>query len=69
MAYLAVDKDGTETIYFRKPFRGKKYHDGIWLPSVYERDEQTYINLPPGSIAKLIGRELTWSDDPVELKD
>ena len=69
MAYLACDKDGTETIYFRKPFRGgKKYHDEIWLPSVYERDEQTYINLPHGSIAKLIGRELTWSDEPFELK-
>ena len=70
MAFVAVDKDGTETIYFRKPFRGgKKYHDGLWLPSKEERDEQTYINLPPGSIAKLIGRELTWADDPVELKD
>ncbi len=24
---------------------------------------------PSGSIAKLIGRELTWADEPVELKD
>ncbi|MDE7350085.1 MAG: fructan hydrolase [Muribaculaceae bacterium] len=69
MAYLACDKDGTETIYFRKPFRGgEKYHNGLWLPSKEERDEQTYINLPHGSIAKLIGRELTWSDEPVKYE-
>lgn len=26
------------------------------------------IELPKGNIKKLIGRELTWDDDPVELK-
>jgi hypothetical protein len=26
------------------------------------------IELPKGSIKKLIGRELTWSDNTVELK-
>lgn len=26
------------------------------------------IGLPKGSIKKLIGRELTWEDEPVELK-
>lgn len=26
------------------------------------------IELPKGSIKKLIGRELTWDDEPVELK-
>ena len=26
------------------------------------------IVLPKGSIKKLIGRELTWEDEPVELK-
>lgn len=27
-----------------------------------------YINLPKGTIKKLIGRKLTWNDEPVELK-
>lgn len=27
------------------------------------------IILPKGSIEKLIGRKLTWSDEPVELKE
>lgn len=27
------------------------------------------ISLPKGSIKKLIGRDLTWEDNPVELKE
>lgn len=27
------------------------------------------IELPKGSTKKLIGRELTWDDEPVELKE
>lgn len=32
------------------------------------QDEGSYIELPKGSIKKLIGRELSWNDEPVELK-
>lgn len=27
------------------------------------------VELPKGSIKKLIGRDLTWEDEPVELKE
>ena len=27
------------------------------------------IELPQGTIKKLIGRELTWNDEPVKLKE
>lgn len=59
MAYLACDEDCYEYIFSEKPERDESgwvtyYSDGIRLPS--------------GTIAKLIGRELTWSDEPVELK-
>ena len=27
------------------------------------------VEVPPGTIRKLIGRDLTWSDDPVELTE
>lgn len=34
-----------------------------------QKYKQTLISvLPKGSIKKLIGRDLTWEDDPVELK-
>lgn len=32
------------------------------------KDTFTEISLCSGSIKKLIGRELSWSDEPVELK-
>ena len=58
MAWLAVDKYGIETIYEAKPYR---MYNSIWNPAL------RCIYLPPGSIKKLIGKELTWSDEPVEI--
>ncbi len=58
MAYLAVDKDSSEWITTDKPYR----FDDVW----YEDYEQ--VKLPKGSIQKLIGRSITWEDEPVELK-
>lgn len=60
MAWVAVDKDGTESIFEYAPIgRYKNYWD-----SYGDRD----VVLPKGSIEKLIGRKLTWDDEPVELK-
>ena len=65
MAVVAVDKDGAEAIYDDCPIR----HNVSWIPSKYRNGEDTdWVLLPKGSIAKLIGRELTWSDEPVELE-
>lgn len=63
MAYLAVDKDGTECVATRMPIRLRKL--GVW-GLAYELDSN-FCELPPGSIKKLIGRELTWDDEPVKF--
>ena len=60
MAWLAVDRSGSEYIHEEKPYR---MYNCVWEPAF------DCINLPSGSIKKLIGRELTWSDKPVELKE
>lgn len=60
MVWLACDKDGTELVSTGEPF---KNGDDKWE---IERFEET-VNLPKGSIKKLIGRELSWSDSPVEI--
>ena len=67
MAYLAVDKDGTERIFNNKPYRDN--YLPIWMYSYYVPLGATSVELPKGSIRKLIGRELTWEDEPVELKN
>lgn len=61
MTYLAVDADGAEYIYDALPER----HEKEWKIDMFE---ESCIELPMGSIKKLIGRELTWEDEPVELK-
>lgn len=84
MAWLAVDKDGTEKIFKRRPSRvldGKGKSVGIeywkdmhsisdmsYFRNISTADDKSFV-LPKGSIRKLIGRELTWKDDPIEIKD
>lgn len=58
MAWVAVDMDNTEWIFSKKPFRSD---DGYWY------SDSQFIYIPESSIKKLIGRELTWDDEPVEF--
>lgn len=51
---------GDECIINRKPVRQGSFWN---LQSEYDK----VIFLPKGSIKKLIGRELSWSDEAVEL--
>lgn len=62
MAWVAVDKGGTEILFEGKPHRIDDY---LWAADSYY---DKYVELPSGSIKKLIGRDLTWENEPVELK-
>lgn len=50
---------------------------GKWYPEHDERNDDTgdpyylgySIELPKGTISKLIGRGLSWEDEPVELRE
>jgi hypothetical protein len=63
MAYLVVDKDETECITTHTPIRMRKF--GKW--GVAREFGSNFVELPPGFIKKLIGRELTWDDEPVKI--
>ena len=61
MSWVAVDADEEEIISGVKP---KKWsHLGYWSR------QSDVVVIPKGSIKKLIGRDLTWDDEPVELKE
>lgn len=62
MPWVAVNKDGKECIYQFRPKRGNDQ----FIP-LYEYSMQ--LVLPKGYIKKLIGKDLTWKDNPVELKE
>ena len=61
MAWVAVNKNGDEVLF---DFEPERYNNFFWVEDVGDD-----IYLPKGSIKKLIGRELTWEDNPVELKE
>ena len=63
MAWVATDKNGDEFIYGVRPYRRECL--GEWWPD--EALDDDLIDLPDGTIEKLIGRQLTWEDEPVEL--
>lgn len=65
MPYVAVDKDGSEFIYCTRPVKvGNKY---AVVHRSFFTDGQSLVLLPTGTIKKLIGKKLTWDDDPIEL--
>lgn len=69
MAWLAVDKNGEEYLYLKKPeryshhnvFNHKKIDYEIWASN------GDNLKLQKGSIKELLGYELTWDDKPVEI--
>lgn len=69
MAWLAVDRDGSEWIYGGgRPYRG--YETFFFVANIGSIGSigRASVELPKGTIEKLIGRELSWDDEPVELK-
>jgi hypothetical protein len=64
MAWVAVDRDGTELAFY--PLASRNEILGVW--DTYDTYGSDEVELPKGSIKKLIGRELTWDDEPVELE-
>lgn len=64
--YLAVDADGTECKFTTKPFRSIPMfigEDSSWdTTSAWEQLEE-------GTIEKLIGRVITWDDNPVLFEE
>ena len=93
MAWVAVDKDGTEKIFGSIPVRRSDFNSYLFtsitrnfIRKMYSKNNykkwacmwstedndplpECAIKLPKGTIRKLIGRDLDWNDEPVELKE
>lgn len=65
MAWLSLDEFGEECIFGNKPSKDKNDKDwkGYWNDFYIDK-----IKLPRGSIKKLIGKNLDWDDEAVEIK-
>lgn len=58
--WFAVDKDGTEYMYLSIPYIA----GDMWQPTV----EGDCMELPFGSIYKILGHHLVWNSKPIELR-
>lgn len=67
MAYLCVNRNGDELICNSEPTRNKKYPYWDAFESIECEMIDFSIELPNGSIKKLIGKSLTWDDNPIEI--
>ena len=73
MAYIAVDKDGSEFIFSKKPKRDiDNNNKHIWW--IYDGYDNSYKiirchmnKVPKGTSLKLTGKQMTWSDEPIKL--
>lgn len=63
MAWVSRDYNG-EYISTKEPFRDI-FNIGYYS---FHKDSNC-VRLPRGTIKKIIGRELKWEDNPVELKE
>ena len=64
MAWFAVDKNGDEWIFDDKPVR---VHESYFDLPRYWYVCSNKVLLHKGTIKRLIGRELSFYDEPVEL--
>jgi hypothetical protein len=62
--YLAVDQNGMEGIYHIKPVRDSV--SGGWWGKLNRVVH--WIELPPGTIEKLIGKAMTWEDESYQYR-
>lgn len=73
MAWVCVGYNDEELVFNYKPKRKIYEIDFLWdgnnmiAPEWIDSKHTGRITLPKGSIKKLIGRELKWEDEPVEL--
>jgi hypothetical protein len=72
MAYVAVDSWGQEVMFHNCPERteNRYWRDNIvyWEIRGHTTCADDYsITLPKGTIKKIIGKDLTWDDEPVKI--
>ena len=67
MSVLVVDKDGTELVWSYCPLRNK--HRGRWERPYSDEGDYQCVELPNGSIEKLIGKSMTWADEPYQMEE
>ena len=69
MAWIARDLSEDLDVYDSKPVRDDEFYEWIIQDAFkYEIFDFNRVELPSDADEKLIGRHITWNDEPIELK-
>ena len=70
MAWIAVDSDGREYIFAEEPTRLSPIAigHGHWV-SRADAEKRDMMRVPDGSSKGLLGKQMTWEDEPADLKE
>ena len=70
MAYVCCNPDGNEIIWQYKPIRDYSFlKEGTWQYGFEDGVEPNSVWLPKGTIKKILGFEISWEDDCVDIGD
>ena len=64
-AYLAVEPNGNELIFSEPPCRIDEHSTCGWFCS---SNSSQCVNVPRGTIKKIIGKTITGEDEPIKLE-
>lgn len=71
MAYLVVNKNGDEMMFLGKPER--IVHTSIYNKNIIDFEGWSrggdVFKLQIGTIEKLMGKKITWEDEPIEISN
>ena len=69
MAWIARDLSEDLYVYDSKPVGDDEFYEWIIQDAFkYEIFDFNRVELPSDADEKLIGRHITWNDEPIELK-
>lgn len=69
VTYFAVDSDGTEVCFNEEPIRKCENGFNMWTTPEGIYYDQNNVCLPRGTIKLITGKDLTWEDEFIMIKD
>lgn len=62
------ERPNTELIFQNKPIRGTyEWEPKVTYSMCSIEVEDNNVELPKGTIKKIIGRDMSWQDEPIEI--
>lgn len=65
--WVAVNKDGSEVCFNEEPYNDRYEEYTDWYAENKRGDLLDRVIMPKGTIKKMIGLDMDWQDEPIEI--